>query len=146
MYMEIRYWQSTRGEVPVIEYFERLAARGEGSAAASFEFLVDLLIATGPPLGMPRDRVIDRAPAGDDELIECLVGRSAPAELGMIDFPEVLQHAELLQRLLSGAVAGKAKGVNVLLYGPPGTGKTELAKTLAKAAGARLFAVGETDE
>ncbi|WP_420346611.1 AAA family ATPase [Pelagibius sp.] len=92
------------------------------------------------------DRVIDRAPAGDDDLIECLVGRSAPAELGILDFPEVLQHAELLRRLLSGAVAGKAKGVNILLYGPPGTGKTELAKTLAKAAGARLYAVGETDE
>ena len=52
----------------------------------------------------------------------------------------------LLVRLLGGALRSRAAGVNVLLYGPPGTGKTELARTLAAAAGASLYAVGEATE
>ena len=44
------------------------------------------------------------------------------------------------------ALAEGAAGVNILIHGRPGTGKTELARTLAAAAGAALHAVGEADE
>lgn len=92
------------------------------------------------------NRVLDRAPVSDEDLLACLVGRHAPANLGLADFPEVLGPSDLLRRLLAGAMEQREKGVNILLYGPPGTGKTELAKTLAEASGARLYAVGETDD
>lgn len=58
--MRIRYWQDRRRRAQVAQYFERIEASGDHSGAASFEFLVDLLIDVGPPLGMPRDRAIDR--------------------------------------------------------------------------------------
>lgn len=91
-------------------------------------------------------RVLNRLPCSDAEMIACLVGAAAPAQLKPEDFMNHREALKLLSAMLRGALAEKARGVNILLYGPPGTGKTELAKTLAAAAGARLHAVGETDE
>jgi len=59
--MEIRFWQTARGRAPVAEYFERLEASGDRRGGAAYRFLLELLSEIGPPLGMPRDRVIDRA-------------------------------------------------------------------------------------
>jgi len=91
-------------------------------------------------------RVLNRQPCSDAEMIECLVGAAAPAHLLPEDFVNHREALKLLSGMLGGALTEKARGVNILLYGPPGTGKTELAKTLAAAAGAHLYAVGETDE
>ncbi len=91
-------------------------------------------------------RVLDRVPADDDALIECLVGARARPMLDMTDFAEQADTADLLRRTLAGALRSGAVGVNILLYGPPGTGKTELAKVLVEAAGAELYVVGEVTE
>ena len=91
------------------------------------------------------NRVLDRAPASDDDLIECLIGRRIHGALDLADFAEQADTIGLIRRLLSGALKSRTPGVNILLYGPPGTGKTELAKTLAVAAGAQMFAIGEVD-
>ncbi|MBV9881725.1 MAG: AAA family ATPase [Sphingomonadaceae bacterium] len=91
-------------------------------------------------------RVIDAGLTAEAELIDALAGIRQRAVLGADDFAEHEEAFRLLVRLLGGALAGGAAGVNVLLYGPPGTGKTELARTLAAAAGAALYAVGEAGD
>jgi len=73
----------------------------------------------------------------------------APAHQATLAFDDFAHRAEdfnLACRLLARAAADAVPGVNLLLYGPPGTGKTELALTLAKAAGIELFIVQANDE
>ncbi len=91
-------------------------------------------------------RALDRVPADDEALIECLVGARARPTLTLADFTEHADAVDLLRRTLSGALRGGVAGINILFYGPPGTGKTELAKVLAEAAGARLYQVGEVTD
>lgn len=64
----------------------------------------------------------------------------------LADFPHLAQDAATLIALLDGALAARAKGVNLLFYGPPGTGKTEFAQALAQALGARLVETPAQDE
>ncbi|MEM8811237.1 MAG: AAA family ATPase [Pseudomonadota bacterium] len=92
------------------------------------------------------DRALARAPQADGDLIACLVGPRVTSDLVLDDFGDRAEPADLIRRLLAGALNGRAKGVNILLHGPPGTGKTELAKVVAGAADATLFAVGEADD
>jgi len=91
------------------------------------------------------ERLLDRAPGSGPEMLETLVGRRQTATLTLGDFAHV-GDAELLVRLLRGAIAQGERGVNILIHGPPGTGKTEFARTLAAAAGVALHAVGEADD
>jgi SpoVK/Ycf46/Vps4 family AAA+-type ATPase len=95
-------------------------------------------------LGWTLERLLDRAPGLDETMIDMLVGPRQPAHLTLDDFaasPDI----DFVARLLKGAVAERAEGVNILIYGPPGTGKTELARALAVSVGAVLHAVGEAD-
>lgn len=90
------------------------------------------------------ERVLDAAPRPGRPLLEALAGTCQVARLGLDDF--AVEEADYLVRLLRGALAERALGINILIHGPPGTGKTEFARTLAAAAGARLHAVAEADE
>lgn len=92
------------------------------------------------------DRLLDRAPGDDETLVEALVGARQPATLDLDAFDGRERATGLMRRLLAGALAEQASGINILLYGPPGTGKTEMARALAQAVGAQLFAVGEADD
>ena len=83
--------------------------------------------------------------ADEARLIGALAGIPQRATLAPDDFAEQRETFDRLARLLGGAVAAGAAGVNVLIHGPPGTGKTEFARTLAKAAGCELYAVAEFD-
>lgn len=93
----------------------------------------------------PLERLLDRAAAERASVVATLVGADQPARLVLDDFAHVTD-AEFLTRLLHGANAERASGINILIYGPPGTGKTELARTLASAASLSLHGVGEVDE
>jgi transitional endoplasmic reticulum ATPase len=90
------------------------------------------------------ERVLDAVPLPGQPLLEALAGTCQAARLGLDDF--AVEEADYLVRLLRGALAERAAGINILIHGPPGTGKTEFARTLAAAAGARLHAVAEADQ
>jgi len=92
------------------------------------------------------NRLLNRTLDGADDPVELLAGQRQQAALGLGDFARVGEDADLIVRLLRGALASRSNGVNVLLYGPPGTGKTELARALSAAAGGELYSVGEADE
>ena len=82
-----------------------------------------------------------------DELMTRLVGQPCEATLNLKDFAH-LDNRDNVVHLLSAAIQERREekpvsGVNILLYGRAGTGKTEFAKTLACAAGAYLYSIGE---
>lgn len=91
------------------------------------------------------NRLLDRAPSSGEDLLSLLVGARQEARLTLEDFAHVAD-ADMLRRLLAGALAHRAGGINILIHGPPGTGKTELALALAAAAQAPLHAIGEADD
>lgn len=80
----------------------------------------------------------------DAELLERLVGRPSKPSLNLDDFRHLDARDDAV-RLLSGALRQSTPGVNILLHGRAGTGKTEFAKTLAAAAGGRLYSTGEPE-
>ena len=69
------------------------------------------------------ERLLDRAAAERPSVIDTLVGPQQPAHLTLDDFAHV-PDAPFLIRLLTGAVATSAAGINILIHGPPGTGKS----------------------
>ncbi|MEA1676524.1 AAA family ATPase [Nitrospirillum sp. BR 11163] len=91
------------------------------------------------------EKLLDRATADRASVIATLIGPHQEARLALADFAHVADTAFLV-RLLMGACRDRAAGVNILIHGPPGTGKSELARTLAQAAGVALYGVGEADD
>lgn len=89
--------------------------------------------------------VLARGGHDPERLIEALAGKRQATALVLDDFPAFDGDVAFLARLLGGALDKRATGVNILFHGPPGVGKTELARALAAATGADLFAVGESD-
>ncbi|MEO8812023.1 MAG: AAA family ATPase [Caulobacteraceae bacterium] len=88
---------------------------------------------------------IARLEGSDPERLRgVLVGKPRRAQLAWEDFAHLGEAAALAERVLAGALAARAEGINVLLYGPPGTGKTEFARTLAERIGAKAMFVGES--
>lgn len=90
-------------------------------------------------------RLLDQGEVDEERLVEALAGARQTAALGRDAFVELAAPFDFLVRLLSGALAARTPGINILLHGPPGTGKTEFARALAAAAAAELFAVGECE-
>ena len=90
-------------------------------------------------------QLLERGAVDEATLIDALAGVRQSPTLVPEDFAELEGTFDLLSRILVGALDRGAAGVNILIHGPPGTGKTELARTLAGAVGADLFAVGEVD-
>jgi len=90
------------------------------------------------------NRLLDHPVQDAYAMLEVLIGARQMARLALDDFAHIAD-AEFLVRLLRGAIESQAAGINILIHGPPGTGKTELARTIAHAAGVPLHAVAEAD-
>ncbi len=146
--------EKERADMPVV--FGMLAGAERGRAAFAvrtslpvglglLEVAMKSLGGVDLDLSWTFERLLNRGVPEPDWLADALAGPRQGAVLTLDDFAGVAE-ADLLVRLLKGAVAGREPGVNILIHGPPGTGKTELARTLAAAAGAALHAVGEVDE
>ena len=87
------------------------------------------------------------APAGSGTDVHRLLLDAAPAsELEWSDFDHVARDRDHIERVIKGALASGAPGVNILLHGPPGTGKTEFCRVLAERLDASLYSVGEFDD
>ena len=72
------------------------------------------------------------------------VDRPPPARFELDAWPHLRGRLDGVARYLAASLEAGAAGANVLLWGAPGTGKTELARSLAAAAGAAAFAVRTT--
>ncbi len=83
-------------------------------------------------------------PARDffDQLLGAATGETLPWEA----FAHLGREAEVAASLLQAALAGRERGVHILLYGPPGTGKTAFGMALAAHLGVRLRPVTEADD
>jgi SpoVK/Ycf46/Vps4 family AAA+-type ATPase len=91
------------------------------------------------------DLFLDHSFAQFEDLRRAILGAPIEAGLSWADFAHVGAERDLLARVLKGAMARQAEGVNVLLYGPPGSGKTEFCKTVAAELGLTLLSAGDTD-
>ena len=89
------------------------------------------------------DRVYRPPVSTDEELRRRLVPLATEPLLGMDDF-EHLDGRDDAVRLLAGAIESR-RSVRLLFHGRAGTGKTEFSKTLVRAAGARLYDLGERE-
>ncbi|KKO46576.1 hypothetical protein WG68_04545 [Arsukibacterium ikkense] len=89
-------------------------------------------------------RVFDKLFANDcnpNDLLQKFSHTADTPKLKPADFPHLADAVQLMQRLLSYALAERQTGVNFLLYGPPGTGKTELAQWLGYAVSQHVMGV-----
>jgi MoxR-like ATPase len=84
------------------------------------------------------------APAGD--IYDQLLGAPASAALPWAAFAHLGREGEIAAALLANALAGREKGVHLLLYGPPGTGKTAFAKALAAHLATPLRLITESND
>ena len=75
-----------------------------------------------------------------------IVSAPAKSDLHWTDYDHISSERDYVCRLLKGAIARRARGINILLYGGPGTGKTEFAKVLAGHIGVDLYCVGEVGD
>ncbi len=94
----------------------------------------------------PLKKAMHRPFASRSQWAAQIVGQPLAPALGWDDFAHLGETRDLAARMIAGAVAAKAPGINLLLHGPVGTGKTELAKTLAAKTGCKIWAVCEADE
>ncbi len=89
---------------------------------------------------------IDRGEYDIELLMDRLIGKPVLPETEWEDFYHIGDEASYANRLIEGALASGAKGVNILIYGDTGTGKTEFCKVLSKRIGLPLYPIGTKEQ
>ncbi len=88
-----------------------------------------------------------RHPSGsrltEDKIRRMTVGPVASASLTRGNFAYIAEEYDHARALIENSVKTRKTGVNVLLYGISGTGKTELCKSIARDAGAKLYMLSD---
>ena len=77
----------------------------------------------------------------ETQIKNILLGKNQKAELTWKDFEHIEKERDIAFEILTSAVQGRVKGVNILLYGAVGTGKTQFAKLIANKAKVDMYAV-----
>ena len=81
-----------------------------------------------------------------DDFCRSLIGPAPVPTCQWADFDHLGAERDMALRLLKGAMALGAKGINIILvYGPPSTGKTEFCKVLGAKLGVPTYTVGEAN-
>lgn len=80
-----------------------------------------------------------------EELLSSVLSEAGEPKLTLNDYDHIPAVKRVLTPYLQQALAKGRTGTNILLYGMPGTGKTQLARTVARALGVRLYEVATKD-
>ena len=108
------------------------------SHPASRTFAIEALLRLSDELQDHLDERVAGA-LGDDATP--FVDRPPAARFELSAWPHLAARLDGVARYLAASLEAGDAGANVLLWGAPGTGKSELARSLAAAAGASAFAV-----
>ncbi len=111
------------------------------SHPANRTFAIEALLRLSDEL---QDHVDERIAGLLDADATPFVDRPPAARFELDAWPHLQARLDGVARYLATSLDENAAGANVLLWGAPGTGKTELARSLAAAAGASAFAVRTT--
>jgi SpoVK/Ycf46/Vps4 family AAA+-type ATPase len=79
-------------------------------------------------------------------MIKYFLGKNLEPTLKLSEFEHIKNEVNIVKNILKNSTQNQCSGINILFWGEVGTGKTELAKTVSKTAGLKLYAVNHKEQ